>query len=163
VDSPPIVIVDHMPEGFTREFADRLNERCRVRVVEAEDQQELSPGVVAIAPGGARHLEVRASRSGGFYVELAPGEKVSGHRPSVNVLFRSLAKVAGKEAAAGLLTGMGRDGAEGLLALRRAGAFTLAQDEATSVVFGMPKAALELGAAVVAVPLDSVPARLLGR
>ncbi len=161
-DCPPIVIVDHMPEGFTREFAARLDERCAARVVEATEELELGPGTIAIAPGGTRHCTVEKQRSGRYVVRLTTGEKVNGHRPSVNVLFRSLAREAGAEATAALLTGMGRDGAEGLLAMRRAGAYTIAQDEESSVVFGMPKAALELDAAWDAVPLESVPARLLG-
>jgi two-component system chemotaxis response regulator CheB len=159
-DAPPIVIVDHMPAGFTKEFAASLDKNCRVTVAEASYGQELRPGHVFVAPGGEFHTEVARVR-GKLVIRLLDAPPVSGHRPSVNVLYRSVAKAAGSSAAAAILTGMGSDGAEGLLALRQAGAFTLAQDEATSVVYGMPKAAVALEAAMVEVPLDEVPERLL--
>jgi len=159
-DAPPMVIVDHMPAGFTKEFADSLNRSCRVTVAEASHGQELKRGHVLVAPGGELHTEVARIR-GRLTIQLVDAPPAAGHRPSVNVLFRSVAQVVGASAAAGLLTGMGADGAEGLLALRRAGAFTVAQDRATSVVYGMPKAAVELGAATVELGLDDIPDRLL--
>jgi len=159
-DAPPIVIVDHMPAGFTKEFAASLNRSCRVTVAEASHGQELRRGHVLVAPGGELHTEVARIR-GRLAIQLVDAPPAGGHRPSVNVLFRSVAQVVGASAAAGLLTGMGADGAEGLLALRRAGAFTVAQDRATSVVYGMPKAAVELGAAAVELGLDDIPDRLL--
>jgi two-component system chemotaxis response regulator CheB len=158
--APGIVIVQHMPAGFTTSFAERLNNLSVMQVKEAESGDRVRPGLVLIAPGGERHIEVR--RSGGEYrVVLRKGEKVSGHVPSVNVLFRSVATHVGQNAAAAILTGMGDDGAEGLLAIRGAGGRTFAQDERTSVVFGMPRAAWEKGGAERQVPLDKVPLRLL--
>ena len=158
--SPGIVIVQHMPAGFTTSFAQRLNSLSAIQVKEAEDGDRVRPGIVLLAPGGERHMQVR--RSGGEYrVTLTRGEKVSGHCPSVNVLFRSIANDVGRNAAAALLTGMGDDGADGLLAIRRAGGRTCAQDEHTSTVFGMPAAAWEIGAAEELTPLDEIPARLL--
>jgi len=158
--SPGIMIVQHMPEGFTEAFAERLDGLSQVKVKEAKDGDRVLTGLCLIAPGGSRHMELK--RFGGQYrVVLRPGEKVSGHRPSVDVLFESVAKHAGKNAVAALLTGMGRDGADGLLAIRRAGGRTIAQDEATSVVFGMPKAGWENGGAERLVSLEKVPATLL--
>jgi two-component system chemotaxis response regulator CheB len=153
-DSPPVVIVQHMPEKFTAAFAQRLDGLCRVRVAEAASGDRLAPGLVLIAPGD-RHLILR--RAGAEYrVEIATGPHVSRHRPSVDVLFRSVAQAAGPNALGLLLTGMGDDGAHGLLEMRQAGARTAAQDEATSVVFGMPAEALRLGAAERALPLGRV-------
>jgi two-component system, chemotaxis family, protein-glutamate methylesterase/glutaminase len=144
-DAPALVIVQHMPEGFTAAFADRLNRSCRIAVKEAVHGDQLAAGRALIAPGN-RHLLVR--RHGSLYsVEVNDGPLVSRHRPSVDRLFRSVARSAGANAVGVLLTGMGSDGADGLLAMRKAGAFTLAQDEASSVVFGMPKEAIERGAA----------------
>jgi two-component system chemotaxis response regulator CheB len=158
--APGIVIVQHMPAGFTTSFAERLNNLSVMQVKEAESGDRVRPGLVLIAPGGERHIEVR--RSGGEYrVVLRKGEKVSGHVPSVNVLFRSVATHVGPNAAAAILTGMGDDGAEGLLAIRGAGGRTFAQDERTSVVFGMPRAAWQNGGAEKQVPLDRIPLRLL--
>ncbi len=158
--APGIVIVQHMPGGFTTSFAARLNSLAAMQVKEAEHGDRVRPGLVLLAPGGEQHLEVR--RSGGEYrVALLNGEKVSGHRPSVNVLFRSVARYVGRNAAAAILTGMGDDGADGLLAIRQAGGRTFAQDEPTSVVYGMPAAAWERGAAEVQLPIDDIPARLL--
>ena len=138
--SPGVVIVQHMPMGFTASFAERLNTLSRMHVKEAEHGDRVMPGLVLLAPGGTRHMSV--VRSGGEYrVVLKEGEEVSYARPSVDVLFNSVAAAAGRNVAAALLTGMGRDGAEGLLAIRRAGGRTFAQDEATSVVYGMPQAA----------------------
>lgn len=158
--SPGIVIVQHMPAGFTTSFAQRLNTLSAMQVKEAEDGDRVRPGLVLLAPGGERHMQVY--RSGGEYrVRLVTGERVSGHCPSVNVLFSSVAVGVGRNAAAALLTGMGDDGAVGLLEIRRAGGRTLAQDEQTSVVFGMPSAAWQNGAAEELVPLENIPGRLL--
>jgi two-component system chemotaxis response regulator CheB len=154
------VIVQHMPAGFTTSFAERLNNLSAMQVKEAQSGDRVRPGLVLLAPGGERHMEVR--RSGSEYrVALKNGEKVSGHKPSVDVLFHSVARHAGRNAAAVILTGMGNDGAEGLLAIRQAGGRTLAQDERTSAVFGMPRAAWQKGGAEMRVPLDKVPIRLL--
>jgi two-component system chemotaxis response regulator CheB len=141
---PPIVITQHMPPRFTGAFAERLNRECPMKVSEAVHNEFLEPNHVYIAPG-SHHLEV--VRSGGHYrCSLNEDAPVSGHRPSVDVLFRSVANVAGKSAIGAILTGMGKDGAEGLLAMRRAGATTLGQDEATSLIYGMPRVAFERGA-----------------
>lgn len=153
--APGVVIVQHMPPGFTASLAHRLDEASAVTVAEAQGGERVRPGLVLIAPGGDRHL--RLIRRGGHYiVTLEAGEPISGHRPSVDALFASVAKVAGANAAGALLTGMGRDGADGLLEMRHAGARCFAQDEATSIVYGMPGAAVANGAAEAAVPLDRV-------
>jgi len=155
-DAPGIVIVQHMPERFTRSFADRLNTLCRVRVKEAEDGDRILPGHVLIAPGNF-HMEVL--RSGANYrVRVFSSEPVNRHRPSVDVLFRSCARYLGSNVVGIIMTGMGADGARGLLEMRQAGARTIAQDEASCVVFGMPKEAIALGAAAEILPLDSIPA-----
>ena len=154
VTTPGVVIVQHMPAGFTRLFAERLNELAQMQVKEAQDGDSVIPGRVLVAPG-EMHLEV--IRSGGSYkVKCAPGEKVNGHCPSVEVLMNSAAKALGKHAVGVMLTGMGRDGAKGLKAMRETGARTMAQDEKTSVVFGMPKVAWDIGAAERLVPLDKI-------
>lgn len=151
---PGVVIVQHMPAGFTRHFADNLNNICEMEVKEAGTGDRVMPGRVLIAPGDC-HMRVR--RSGGYYlVDCKPGENVSGHCPSVDVLFQSVAKYVGANAIGVILTGMGSDGADGMLAMRRAGARTIVQDEATSVVFGMPKVAYELGGAEFMLPLNSI-------
>jgi two-component system chemotaxis response regulator CheB len=158
--SAGIVIVQHMPPGFTTSFAERLNSLSAMQVKEAVHGDRVRAGLVLLAPGGDRHMEVH--RSGGEYrVTLVKGDKVSGHCPSVDVLFRSVASEVGRNCAAALLTGMGEDGAVGLLSIRQAGGRTYAQDERTSVVFGMPAAAWEKGAAEDLVPLENIPARLL--
>lgn len=158
--SPAILITQHMPAGFTRSFVQRLDSLCSVRVFEAEHGQRVLPGHAYIAPGGAAHMKL--ARSGANYViHLEESEPVNRHRPSVDVLFYSAAEVAGKNAIGVVLTGMGKDGAQGLLAMREAGAYTLAQDEATSVVFGMPREALAIGAAQEAVPIDQMTERIL--
>jgi len=158
-DSPGLVIVQHMPEVFTAAFARRLNETCRIEVREASDGDHVVAGRALIAPGN-RHTLVR--RSGARYaVEIADGPLVSRHRPSVDVLFRSAAQAAGVNAVGVILTGMGDDGAEGLLEMKRAGARTLAQDEATCVVFGMPKEAIARGAADDVLPLGLIPAAVV--
>jgi two-component system chemotaxis response regulator CheB len=142
---PPTVVTQHMPPLFTRSLASRLDRMCRPAVREADHGAPLGPGLVYIAPGGEQHLEI-AGRSALTCV-LKAGPAVNGHCPSVDRLFASVARAAGARAVGVVLTGMGRDGAEGLLEMRRAGARTLAQDEASSVVYGMPKAAFESGAA----------------
>jgi len=158
-DAPATVIVQHIPAAFSASFAERLDRHSRMTVLQAEDQQPLLPGHAYVAPGG-RHL--RVARSGARWIcRLGDDEPVCRHRPSVDVLFESVAAHAGRNASAALLTGMGEDGAAGLLALRRAGAATVAQDEATSVVWGMPGAAVALDAAAEVVALGQVAARLL--
>lgn len=153
---PGVVIVQHMPAGFTRMFADRLNQLCPMEVKEAASGDRVMPGRVLIAPGG---LHMRVIRSGGTYqVVCEPGEPVSGHCPSVDVLMQSVAQHVGANAVGVMLTGMGADGSAGMLAMRQAGARNIAQDEATSVVFGMPKVAFEKGGAERLVSLDDVPA-----
>lgn len=157
--APPVAIVQHMPEAFTAAFARHLDLSCRIAVREAVDGEPLPAGTALIAPGN-RHLRV-VRAGGGFAVRVAGGAAVSRHRPSVDVLFRSAAEAAGAEAVGVILTGMGDDGVEGLLAMRRAGAATVAQDEASSVVFGMPRAAIARGAAEWVESLERIPALLL--
>jgi two-component system chemotaxis response regulator CheB len=153
-NAPGTVVVQHMPEVFTGHFAKRLDRDAAITVREAEDGDRLSSGLALIAPGN-QHMSVQRDNKG-FYVTLADGPFVSRHRPSVDVLFRSVAAAAGENARAALLTGMGTDGAEGLLTMRHAGAMTLAQDEATSIVFGMPREAILRGAAELVLPLDEI-------
>ncbi|MDH5828934.1 chemotaxis response regulator protein-glutamate methylesterase [Luteimonas sp. M1R5S18] len=158
-DAPATVIVQHIPAAFSGPFAERLDRHSRMTVMEATDQQPLLAGHAYVAPGG-RHL--RVVRSGARWIcRLGDDDPVRRHRPSVDVLFESVAAHAGRNATAALLTGMGDDGAAGLLSLRRAGARTLAQDEASSVIWGMPGAAVALGAADEVVPLEQVARRLL--
>jgi two-component system chemotaxis response regulator CheB len=158
-DMPPIVIVQHIPPVFSASFAHRLSTVCALRVKEAADGDALERGLALVAPGDA-HMVV--TRSGGVLrTALHHGEKVCYQRPSVDVLFRSVAETAGQHAVAALLTGMGSDGAAGLLALREAGAYTIAQDEASSVVFGMPREAIQRGAAVEVVPLHRIAHKLI--
>ena len=158
--TPGVVIVQHMPPGFTADFAKRLDAVCAMRVAEAADGDRVLPGHVLVAPGGERHLEVH--RVGGQYrVKLVARGLVTGHCPSVDVFFHSLAHHVGKNATACLLTGMGADGADGLAAMRAAGAHTFAQDRATCAVWGMPAAAAERGAAERLVSLTDVPTTLL--
>ena len=158
-DAPAIVIAQHIPAQFSGPFAERLDRNSRMTVMEAADGQQIMPGHAYVAPGG-RHLRVQ--RSGARWVcRLGDDAPVSGHRPSVDVLFDSVAAQAGRNASAALLTGMGDDGARGMLALRDAGAATLAQDQASSVVWGMPGAAVARGAAQQVVPLHEVAHRLL--
>ena len=152
---PGIVIVQHMPPGFTKHFSDNLNEICEMDVQEAKSGDRVMPGRVLIAPGG-KHMTVR--RSGGIYlVDCQEGENVNGHCPSVDVLFHSVARYVAGNAVGVILTGMGGDGADGLLAMRQSGARTIAQDEATCVVFGMPKVAIDRGGVEKIGPLDSIP------
>ena len=159
--SPGIVIVQHMPAGFTADFAHRLDEQCAMRVTEAKDGDRVLVGHILVAPGGERHLEVR--RVGGEYrIALLPGPAVSGHCPSVDVFFRSVARNVGSNAVACILTGMGADGADGLFDVRHAGGRTFAQDRATCAVWGMPAAAVERGAVDACLPLHAIPERLVG-
>lgn len=144
-DIPGVVIVQHMPQGFTEMYANRLNEKCRVRVKEAKTGDTVRQGQVLIAPGGDAHMEL-VCVGGEYQVVCKKAPKVNGHCPSVDVLFHSVAKAAGSRAVGIILTGMGGDGAKGLLAMRNAGARTIGQDESTCVVYGMPRVAYELGA-----------------
>jgi two-component system, chemotaxis family, protein-glutamate methylesterase/glutaminase len=156
---PGLLVVQHMPEAFTRAFAERLDRTCRIEVKEAADGDRVLEGRALIAPGN-RHLLLR--RSGGHYVvELSDGPLVSRHRPSVDVLFHSVAAAAGSNAVGAILTGMGDDGALGLLEMKGAGAVTLAQDEESCVVFGMPKEAIAHGAVDEVVPLEEVAPTIL--
>jgi len=158
-DAPGLAIVQHMPEHFTAAFARRLDQVCRIEVKEAADGDRLVSGRALIAPGN-RHLVVR--RSGALYhVELLDGPPVARHRPSVDVLFRSVAQAAGRNGVGVILTGMGDDGAEGLLELRRAGAHTVAESERTAVVYGMPKEAIARGAACEVLPLSRIAQAVL--
>ncbi len=144
-DIPGIVCVQHMPPGFTKMYAKRLNDQCRIQVKEAETGDRVLPGHMLVAPGGDRHMKL-VKVNGSYQVEVKPGPRVNGHCPSVDVLFESVARVAGSDALGIILTGMGGDGAKGLLAMRKAGARTIGQDESTCVVYGMPKVAYDLGA-----------------
>lgn len=156
---PPTVITQHMPPAFTKSFAERLDRRCRPTVSKALDGAPLLPGHVYLAPGGATHLAIWPAAP--HRCRLLARDPVNGHRPSVDVLLKSAAKAASSNAVGVILTGMGRDGAEGLLALRRAGARTLAQDEASCLIYGMPKAAFELGGAEQQVPLNRIASEIL--
>jgi two-component system chemotaxis response regulator CheB len=160
-DAPGLVIVQHMPEGFTAAFAQRLNQTCQIEVKEAANKDRVRQGRALIAPGNRHTVLVR---SGAHYaVQVMNGPLVSRHRPSVDVLFRSVARAAGPNAVGVIMTGMGDDGAAGLLEMKQAGALTIAQDEATCVVFGMPKEAIERGAVDEVVPLSRIPALALKR
>jgi len=158
-NAPGMVVVQHMPEGFTAAFAKRLNETARVEVKEAADGDAVLPGRVLIAPG-SHHVLLRRSGQR-YYVQVTGGPLVSRHRPSVDVLFRSVAQAAGSNAIGVIMTGMGDDGAEGLAEMRRAGARTIAQDESTCVVFGMPKEAIAKGAVEEILPLGGIASALL--
>jgi two-component system chemotaxis response regulator CheB len=160
-DAPGIVIVQHMPEVFTRAFANRLDSLCQISVKEAETNDSVIRGRALIAPGNHHALLKRSGAR--YYVEIKDGPLVSRHRPSVDVLFRSAARYAGRNAVGVILTGMGDDGARGLLEMKEAGASTIAQDEATSVVFGMPNEAIKRGAADVVLPLPSIAGSILAR
>ncbi len=155
---PPILIAQHMPPGFTETFARRLNSICQIGICEAADGQSACHGMAYIAPGG-RHLSL-ARRMGGYVLRVTDEPPVNRHRPSVDPLFRSIAKVAGARAIGVMLTGMGGDGAEAMLELRKAGAHTIAQDEATSVVFGMPRQAIALGGVKEVLALGEMAQRL---
>lgn len=159
VDSPGIVITQHMPPGFTTSFAKRLNNMCRITVVEAQGGERIVPGYAYLAPGD-RHLTV--IRSGADYrVELTDGPRVSGHKPSVDVMFESVAESVASNALAIILTGMGKDGALGIRKIADHGGFTIAQDEASSLIFGMPQEAIKTGCIKQIVPLDSISKRVI--
>ncbi len=160
-DSPGIVMVQHMPELFTARFAERLDSICRVTVKEAADGDSVIRGQALIAPGN-RHLLLK--RSGARYcVEIRDGPLVSRHRPSVDVLFRSAARYAGRNVVGVIMTGMGDDGAKGMLEMKQAGAFTIAQDEQTCVVFGMPAEAIRLSAVDRILPLGAIAPEVVRR
>lgn len=154
-NAPGIVITQHMPEFFTKSFADRLNGKCQIEVKEAEDGDSVTIGRALIAPGN-KHMLLERSGSR-YYVKVKTGPQVNRHRPSVDVLFKSAARSAGKNALGIILTGMGKDGAIGLLEMKEAGAVTIAQDEQSSIIFGMPKAAIDIKAANLVVGLQQIP------
>ncbi|MGY0632967.1 protein-glutamate methylesterase/protein-glutamine glutaminase [Luteimonas sp. A478] len=160
VNSPPVMIVQHIPPAFSRSFIARLGRHSAIRVVEAQDGAQLLPGH-AYLPPPERHLGLVRKRSGAWTCVVIDGDPVNHHRPSVDVLFESVARWAGPDAVGVLLTGMGADGARGLLAMRQAGAATVVQDEATSVVWGMPGAAVRMGAAETVLPLERITERVL--
>ncbi len=157
--APGFVIVQHMPKHFTRAFANRLNEVCEIEVKEAEDGDRVDPGRALIAPGDF-HTLLRLSGSD-YLVQVKNGPLVTRHRPSVNTLFKSVAKHAGKHAIGVILTGMGNDGAEGMKEMKDNGAYTIAQDEASCVVFGMPKEAIALKCVDSILPIDHIPSKVL--
>jgi len=158
-DCPGILITQHMPEGFTRSFANRLDKLCRISVKEAEGGERVLPGHAYLAPGHSHLLLVRSGAN--YMTRLDQGPPVNRHRPSVDVLFSSAAAAAGKNAVGVILTGMGKDGAAGMLEMKKAGAYNLAQDEASCVVFGMPKEAIAIGATHDVAPLHELPGRVL--
>ena len=159
-DCPGILITQHMPEGFTRSFAKRLDSLCKISVVEAAGNERVLPGHAYIAPG---HSHLTLARSGANYMtKIDQGEPVNRHRPSVDVLFRSAAQFAGKNAVGVILTGMGKDGAAGMLEMKNAGAYNFAQDEASCVVFGMPREAIAVGGTHEVGPLQALPGMVLG-
>jgi two-component system, chemotaxis family, protein-glutamate methylesterase/glutaminase len=160
-DFPGLVMVQHMPEAFTRPFSERLNSLCRIHVQEAKDGDRILPGHALLAPGGHQMQVVRHGME--YAVRVYRGERVNRHLPSVDVLFSSCARQLGKNAIGVLLTGMGADGAKGMLEMRVAEAHTIAQDEATCVVFGMPREAIQLGAVDQVLPLGRIPTALLQR
>ncbi|MCM1157748.1 MAG: chemotaxis response regulator protein-glutamate methylesterase [Bacteroidales bacterium] len=157
-DIPGVVVVQHMPPGFTKMYAKRLNDQCRIQVKEAETGDRVLPGHMLIAPGGDRHMRL-LKVNGVYQVECKAGPRVNGHCPSVDVLFDSVANTAGSDALGIILTGMGGDGAKGLLAMRKAGARTIGQDESTCVVYGMPKVAYDIGAVEYQEKLSSISGR----
>jgi two-component system chemotaxis response regulator CheB len=158
-DCPGILITQHMPEGFTRSFANRLDKLCKISVKEAEGDERVLPGHAYIAPG---HSHLLLARSGANYItKLDQGPPVNRHRPSVDVLFRSAAISAGKNAVGVILTGMGKDGAAGMLEMKHAGAYNFAQDESSCVVFGMPREAIAVGATHEVGPLNELPGRMM--
>jgi two-component system chemotaxis response regulator CheB len=156
---PGVVITQHIPAVFSRSFANRLNELCAIRVREAQDGDKLEPGLALVAPGNF-HMLLHRSASG-YRVEVKDGPMICFQRPAVDVLFHSVARSAGPSATAAILTGMGSDGAQGMLAMKKAGGRTIAQDEATCVVFGMPREAIRLGAVDRVLPLAAIPGAVL--
>ncbi len=158
---PGIVITQHMPPGFTSMYAERLNRICNLEVREAKHGDKIQPGLVLLAPGG---LQMRVVRMGsGYAVSCSDGEKVSGHKPSVDVLFDSVAATVRGRAIGVILTGMGADGAAGMLRMRRAGAYTIGQDKESCVVYGMPMEAFKIGAVCMQAPLSSIHHAVMGR
>ena len=153
-DTPPVIIVQHMPAGFTKLYSERLDRSCKMHVKEAQDGDRLERGLIVVGAGD-HHLRL-CKDARGWYVSSKPGEKVSGHCPSVDVMFNSVADVAGPLAIGAILTGMGRDGADGLLRMRQAGAFTVGQDKETCIVYGMPMEAFNCGAVEVQAPLYKI-------
>lgn len=160
-NTPPVVITQHMPPTFTKMFAERVNRICAMSAKEAEDGDRLIQGRIIIAAGGMQMRVVKDNS--GYFITSRPGEKVSGHCPSVDVLFESVAEAAGSNAVAALLTGMGQDGAKGLLKIHRTGAFTVGQDEESCVVYGMPAVAYKMGAVSLQLPLNKIAEELLKR
>lgn len=160
-DMPPVIVVQHMPAGFTKLYAERLDRSCKVSVKEAEDGDRLRNGLVIIG-AGEHHLRL-CKDSRGYYISSKPGEKVSGHCPSVDVMFTSVAEVARRNAIGAILTGMGKDGAEGLLKMKQAGAFTVGQDKETCIVYGMPMEAFKIGAVTVQAPLYKIAEIILNK
>jgi len=158
-DCHGIVIVQHMPEVFTKSFADRLNVACKIAVKEAEPGDSIVRGRALIAPGN-KHMEIRRSGTR-YFVHVFDGDPVNRHRPSIDVLFLSVAQYAGPNSIGIIMTGMGADGAKGLLQMKKAGAYTIAQDEKTSVVFGMPKEAIKLNAAEKVLPLNQIASHIM--
>jgi two-component system chemotaxis response regulator CheB len=156
---PPTVITQHMPATFTKSFAERLNRLCAPQVKEAEDGDRLEIGRIYLAPGGDRHMEI--SNPGAPRCMLIEGAPVNGHRPSVDVMFKSVARLAGRKAVGVILTGMGRDGAAGLLEMKKAGASTIGQNEKSCVVYGMPRVAQEIGAVDHQFPLNQIGEEIL--
>ena len=158
-NTPPILMTQHMPEHFTKTFANRLNELCQIHVKEAEEGDSVIPGQALLAPG-SYHMEVRRSRAK-YYVSLNQAPPVNRHRPAVDPMFQSVARYAGANSVGVILTGMGNDGAAGMLEMKKAGAFNLAQDEKSCVVFGMPKEAIKTGGVDKILPLSDIPAAIL--
>lgn len=155
-DSPPIAVVQHMPAHFTLAFAMRLDSKCAIHVAEAVDGQRLIPGLCLVAPGGSRHMLLEKAPGGGYMVRLQEAPPVNRHRPSVDVLFRSAVNSAGPNAMAVIMTGMGDDGARAMKDLHDVGAVTVAQDEKTSIVYGMPKMAVQMGGVDKIAPLNEI-------
>lgn len=153
-DVPGILVTQHMPAGFTRMYADRLNKICTIEVREAKDGDRIESGLALIAPGD-KHMELSKDEKG-YYVKCRAGDKVSGHCPSVDVLFNSVYEIAGKNAVGIILTGMGKDGAQGLFNMKKAGAYTIGQDEKSSVVYGMPMVAYNIGAVMVQASIENI-------
>lgn len=160
-NTPPIIMTQHMPEKFTKTFADRLNQLCRISVKEAEDGDSVLPGHALLAPGNYHMVLVRSGAR--YSVRLTQDDPVNRHRPSVDVMFDSVARTAGANSVGVILTGMGNDGAKGLLAMKQAGANTIAQDEASCVVFGMPKEAIKLGGVDQILPLSQIAHTVIDR
>lgn len=158
-NSPPIVMVQHMPMNFTKAFAERLNQICEIEVREAKNGDQVLPGTALLAPGN-KHMELRRNGAN-YFVEIKDGPLVFHQRPAVENLFLSVAKFAGSNAVGVILTGMGKDGSTGLLEMKKSGAYTIAQDEKSSIVFGMPREAIELGAADIVLPLDRIATEIM--